>query len=144
MAYDHIKEPDFSICFRDYYIGNEVEWDILLTTLSYLFCISEIFHPYDERIEDRLYWMNHGGKQLHDESWADEMGVIVILDDRLQSHIYSTKTIDSDRQLVEGYADVTYFDRGILITWSDDYGHPDLVEVLYEILVRCKTNAVAI
>ncbi|MFT9495759.1 MULTISPECIES: hypothetical protein [Bacillota] len=152
LAFDYgVDLKKFPHYVVNYDFGQEYDWDIFMHTVNSVFTIVDYWFPHsgEEEIPDKTYWCERAGLSHHHDD-LEGTGIIVILDDRIDHTKIRSGTIGGGADFYCGYGEITSIENGVILTWYEDDGPIDLVDVLYVLLDILPTrkeqesNAVAI
>lgn len=138
MIYDSgIDVKDYPSYTVDFDFGGDEGFSIFYKAVNELFTIAEWFFPHntDEEAEQKKYWIRQycQGSYLSEQDNVDSVGVLVIMDDRIDQRKVETGSVGGS-DFCPGFAEVTSCPNGIILWWDEDDGGVDWVDVLYLIL----------
>lgn len=136
LAFDYgLDSKIFSGYIVNYDFGQEYDWDIFMTTVETLFTVVECWFPHsgEDDIEEKKYWCERAGiyESAND---LETLGVLVLLDDCINHTKVPSGSIGGTSDLYCGFGEISTFENGVLVTWYEDDGPIDLVDLLYFLL----------
>lgn len=130
--------PDYS---ADDQFGTDEGWDIFFRIINEYFEITEWFFPYGANDSEKQkinsekeYWIKQYATASFDRNEYESLGVLVIMDDRIDQRKVDTGACFGGSDFYQGFAEISSFDKGIVVWWDEDDGSIDTVELLYAIL----------
>lgn len=136
LAYDYgIKLDGFAKYLNNFY-GDECDWDIFIQTINEMFTIVDYWTPHsgDDDIQDKEYWCEVAGYDLRDQDQTEYTGVLVILDDRIDHTKLRSGASGGGSDFYSGFAETMPIPNGIVMTWDEEDGALDLVDVTFYML----------
>lgn len=151
MAFDQgLNVADYPEFMVDQYGGSN-GWEIFCQALKSLVTIMEWWPPYDgrEEEEEKSYWVNQYCLNDNIRDDVQSMGVMVLLDDRIDQRTVKTGSVGGGNEWYEGFADISSCENGIIIYWFEDDGPVDLANLFGFLVLSLpemedKTNEMAV
>lgn len=137
MAYDKgLKIANLPEYVTNYGFNQEKDWDIFFGVLNSFFTIVESWSPYsdDDEESEKAYWLSEAYNSAMDKDEIKTKGVMVVLDDLVELAKIPIGGFGGGSDFYQGWFEINAYDKGALVTWDEEDGVMDLVDLLFGLL----------